>query len=76
MERAKVMDALLAVDDVVGGSGGGRDGFGAYGGVPGTVAGTVPPFSIGVPHKHAVLALAPVRLIPVPVCERAVAVVH
>ena len=62
----------------MGGGRGARDGFGAYG-IEGIVAVSVIPSSIVIRrHPHAVLALAPVRLICrlVPVCERAAAVVH
>ena len=71
-----VMEEALRAGDVVGGSGGGaHDGFGAYG-IVGIVAVIVIPRSNGRRHVHAVLALAPVRISPPPVCERAAAVVH
>ena len=55
----------------VGGGAGARDGFGAYGIPGGIVAGIVIPSSIAIIHVHAVCALAPARLIHVPVCVRA-----
>ena len=75
---AEVVIGALPAGDVVGGGngGGGRDWFGAYGIIIVIVAGIVIPCSIGTIHPHAVLALAPVRFIHVPVCERAAAVVH
>ena len=70
------MEEALGAGAVVGGGGrGARDGFGAYG-IPGIVAVIVSPCSIVISHVHAVLALAPVRITPCPVCERAAAVVH
>ena len=70
-----VMEEALQAGDVVGGHA--CDGFGAYGRADSIVAVIVKPFStVSRIHEHAVLALAPVRLIAVPVCERAAAVVH
>ena len=73
-------NALRAGDVDVGGGGcggGARDGFGADG-KPGIVAAIVIPCSRGTRCQHAVVALAPVRLTKflIPVCERAVSVVH
>ena len=70
-----VMEEALHAGDVVGGHA--CDGFGAYGRADSIVAVIVKPFTtVRRKHGHAVLALAPVRLIAVPVCVRAAAVVH
>ena len=68
---SRTEEALRAGDIVGGGGAGARDGFGAHGIPGGIVAGIVIPSSIVIIHVHAVGALAPARLIYVPVCVRA-----
>ena len=72
--RSIVIEEALRAVDVGSGGSCARDGFGAYGTGVVTVAGRVVPRSIVRIHPHAVLALAPVRIIHIPVCERAVLV--
>ena len=77
MAEEVVIEEALRAGDVVcnGGSGGTRDGFGAYG-IIGIVAVDVIPCSIRPIHPHAVLAFAVVGLVLPPVCERAAVPFH
>ena len=77
-----MMEEALRAGDVVGGGGrGARDGFGADG-IVGVVADSVSPCSIVTESEpHAVSVPVRLRRVDVttpriPVCERAVAVVH